>query len=62
MLLHSHHSAADWVWILSTDFGITVFTMTFLTWTLIIVNLFLLMLLLVHKIFGKQGILWQKKK
>ncbi len=44
----------DLLWILSTDFGRIVFVMTFLTWGLIIVDLFLSMLILVHKIFGKR--------
>jgi hypothetical protein len=44
----------DILFILSNDFGRMVFIMIFLTWGLVIVNLFLSMLLLVHKLFGEK--------
>lgn len=53
---------AKMVWILSTDFGRMVFVMIFITWTLIIINLSFTALIMVHKIFGKQGILQFKKR
>ena len=37
-------------WMLSTDFGLMVFVMIFLTWVLVIVNLFLAMIVLVRKV------------
>ena len=57
MMYSTCKDAADWLWILSTDFGITVFVLTFLTGGLVIVNLILLMLWLVHVLFGKKGAL-----
>ncbi len=60
--MNHHWDPGTWLWALSTPFGTTVFTMTFLTWGLIIVNLFLLMLYLVHLIFGKDGIYMKKRK
>ena len=60
MMLHHGWDPQMWVWALSTKFGITVFTMTFITWGLVIVNLFLLMLYLVHILFGSKGVLRKK--
>jgi formate-dependent nitrite reductase membrane component NrfD len=51
-----------WNLMLSNDFGITVFSMGFITWGLIIINLFLLMLVLVHHLFGKRGVYRKGKK
>ena len=62
MLTHHHFDPEMWNWALSTQFGTFVFSMTFITWTLIIVNLFLLMLLLVNKLFGKGGVYVKSKK
>jgi len=58
---HTYMNGTNLVWILSTDFGILVFVMIFLTWGLVIVNLFLLMVYLVHKVFFNLGILRKKK-
>lgn len=52
----------DLVWMMSTFFGKTVLVMFFLTWGLVLVNLFLLMLYLVHQIFGRCGISKKTKK
>jgi len=61
MFTHAHHTPADWLWVLSTDFGILVFSLTFITWTLIIINLALTTVFLVHIIFGRRGILRARK-
>jgi len=53
---------ADWEWALSTDFGILVFVLIFLTWGLLIVNLFLGMLVLVHKVIKQHHKDRSKKK
>lgn len=44
------------LWWLHTQFGILVFSMFFLTWALVIVNLFLLMLALVKRVFRRRPV------
>ncbi|PIR69363.1 MAG: hypothetical protein COU47_03265 [Candidatus Niyogibacteria bacterium CG10_big_fil_rev_8_21_14_0_10_46_36] len=48
------HTAYPPLWWVSTTFGTIVFSLFFLTWALVLVNLGLLMFFLVHKLFGKK--------
>lgn len=41
------------LWWVQTKFGSLVLSMTFLTWGLVIINLFLLTLIMVHHLFKK---------
>jgi hypothetical protein len=45
---------SPWWW-MHTQFGSLVFMMFFLTWGLVIINLFLVTLLLVRRIFRRRG-------
>ena len=49
-------------WMLSTDFGMMVFIMLFLTWGLVLINLVLGALLMTNKLFGKKGMFSKEKK
>ncbi len=59
MFLHNWNPEL-WLWALNTTFGKIVFTMTFLTWTLTIINLTFLMLWFVHYFFGAKGVFRKK--
>jgi hypothetical protein len=61
MFMHKHWDPEMWLWALETPFGQMVMTMTFLTWTLIIINLIFVTLWFVHHFFGKKGVFRGKK-
>ena len=52
----------DTMWMLHTPFAKTILLLFLLTWSLILVNLFLLMLWFVHQIFGNSDRLKNKRR